>query len=59
MKYKTEMCRNWELTQSCNYGSKCRFAHGFEELQQKININCFYKTRKCVLFHEEGFCNYG
>ena len=53
------MCRNWEIYQSCNYGKKCRFAHGAEELQEKTNINCFYKTRKCVLFYENGFCNYG
>ena len=32
LKYKTEICKNWEQTFSCKYGSKCKFAHGKEEL---------------------------
>lgn len=27
-KYKTEMCKNFQATGTCNYGKKCRFAHG-------------------------------
>lgn len=31
-KYKTEMCKNWVETGKCNYGEKCKFAHGKNEL---------------------------
>lgn len=31
-KFKTEMCKNWSETGRCNYGNKCRFAHGKDEL---------------------------
>jgi hypothetical protein len=27
-KYKTEMCKNWELTGGCVFGDSCSFAHG-------------------------------
>lgn len=30
-KFKTEMCRNWEMSK-CKYGSECTFAHGEHEL---------------------------
>lgn len=26
-KYKTEVCRNYEETGTCPYGSRCRFVH--------------------------------
>ena len=31
--YKTRMCKNWEQTGDCMYGSRCNFAHGEEELR--------------------------
>lgn len=31
-KYKTELCKNFVSTGKCNYGKKCRFAHGKDEL---------------------------
>ena len=31
-KYKTEMCKNWELTGLCAFQESCSFAHGPEEL---------------------------
>ena len=34
-KYKTEMCKNWIDLGYCNYGKKCRFAHGEDELSKK------------------------
>lgn len=57
-KYKTELCQKYENTGKCPYGSKCRFAHGKEELiikQQNIN----YKKKPCKSFWERGYCNYG
>ena len=38
-KYKTEICRNWTETQSCHYGNKCNFAHGYHELMDKPVLN--------------------
>jgi hypothetical protein len=32
VKYKTELCRNFELTGRCKYGPKCSYAHGRDEL---------------------------
>ncbi|KAK9111144.1 hypothetical protein Scep_018663 [Stephania cephalantha] len=31
--FKTEICRTWENSGSCHYGSKCQFAHGKEDLR--------------------------
>ncbi|KAM7470436.1 hypothetical protein LguiA_008619 [Lonicera macranthoides] len=31
--YRTDICRSWEDSGRCRYGSKCQFAHGKEELR--------------------------
>lgn len=33
-KYKRKICHSWTETGSCLYGTRCRFAHGVEELRQ-------------------------
>lgn len=33
MKYKTMMCKHYKSDQGCQYGEKCQFAHGQEELR--------------------------
>jgi putative component of toxin-antitoxin plasmid stabilization module len=58
VKYKTEICRNWELG-TCEFGDNCAFAHGIEELRNKVNMGLKYKTKKCKQFHEQGVCQYG
>jgi hypothetical protein len=58
VKYKTEICRNWELG-SCEFAESCAFAHGYEELRNKTNMGSNYKTKKCKQFHEQGYCIYG
>lgn len=58
VKYKTEICRNWELG-TCEFGESCAFAHGYEELRNKSNMGSNYKTKKCKQFHELGYCIYG
>ena len=58
IKYKTEICRNWELGE-CEFGESCAFAHGYEELRNKSNMGNNYKTKKCKQFHELGYCIYG
>ena len=58
-KYKTELCKTFSEKGSCPYGSKCRFAHGKEELFQK-KINCkLYKQKECNSFFTNFYCNYG
>ena len=57
-KYKTELCKKFEETGKCPYGSKCRFAHGKEELNIRHRDNN-YKQKDCKSFNELGFCPYG
>jgi len=33
LRFKTRMCKNWELTAKCPYGPRCLFAHGKKELR--------------------------
>lgn len=56
--YKTELCRQWEETRSCKYGSKCQFAHGLMELRESLK-HPKYKTMECRSFHTTGSCSYG
>ncbi|KAL2920388.1 hypothetical protein HK105_200461 [Polyrhizophydium stewartii] len=56
--YKTELCRTWEETGSCKYGSKCQFAHSAAELRV-VERHPKYKTEMCKTFWEKGTCPYG
>jgi len=58
-KYKTEMCKNWELRGSCKFGDKCCFAHGRKELKAKVLTHIKYKTKPCKQYHQTGNCPYG
>lgn len=63
--HKTIPCRAWKDTGRCNYGSKCKFAHGEEDLRKvpeepaKVYNNPRYRTELCVKFHYLGSCPYG
>jgi len=59
IKYKTEVCSNWENTGECEFGESCAFAHGAHELRAKMHVSMKYKTKKCRQFHTYGFCQYG
>jgi len=59
VKYKTEICKNWELTGQCEFKSSCSFAHGAHELKKKTDIHKNYKTKQCKRFYKDGFCPYG
>lgn len=59
LKYKTELCRNFELTGRCKFGPKCSYAHGKDQLVTKKHINLHYKSKKCNKYFENGFCEYG
>lgn len=56
--YKTEICRSFEETQFCRYGSKCQFAHNKSELRV-IDRHPRYKTEICKTYWVEGTCPYG
>ena len=57
-KWKTEICRYWEIYGECKYGDSCAFAHGDSELKKrKMTFN--YKTKPCKQFFELGYCSYG
>jgi hypothetical protein len=58
-KFKTEMCKNFQLKGTCRYGDKCSFAHGFHELKTKTHLSTHYKTKMCKQYHFYGFCYYG
>ena len=57
-KWKTEICRYWEMYGQCKFGDNCAFAHGDSELKKrKMTFN--YKTKPCKQFFELGYCTYG
>ena len=57
-KWKTEICRYWEMYGECKFGDSCAFAHGDSELKKrKMTFN--YKTKPCKQFFELGYCSYG
>jgi len=58
-KFKTEMCKNWELKGTCKFGDKCCFAHGRHELKAKALTHIKYKTKPCKQYHQTGYCPYG
>ena len=59
-KYKTEICRNWEIEGFCKFGEECTFAHGDQELNKKTTMPPNYKTKVCKQFTESPYyCPYG
>ena len=59
IKYKTELCKFYELTGKCKYGDNCAYAHGKENLRSKVTNTTAYRTKKCIQFFENGYCPYG
>lgn len=63
--HKTVPCQAWKDTGRCNYGKRCKFAHGPEELRPimktpvKIFNNPRYRTALCIKYTTFGFCPYG
>ena len=47
IKYKTELCKFYELTGQCKYGDNCAYAHGKENLRAKVTNTTAYRTKKC------------
>ena len=59
VKYKTELCKYYEINGKCKYGDNCAYAHGKENLRSKVTHSTYYRTKKCVQFFTYGFCPYG
>ena len=59
IKYKTELCKYYEINGYCKYGDKCAYAHGKDNLRSKVTNTTAYRTRKCSQFFEQGYCPYG
>ena len=59
IKYKTELCKYYEINGNCKYGNNCAYAHGIENLRIKVTNTTSYKTKKCIQFFNNGFCPYG
>ena len=59
IKYKTELCKFYEMTGKCKYGDNCAYAHGKENLRSKVTNTTAYRTKKCIQFFENGYCPYG
>jgi len=59
VKYKTELCKYYEINGFCKYGDSCAYAHGKENLRSKVTNTTAYRTKKCVQFFENGYCPYG
>ena len=59
IKYKTELCKFYQINGHCKYGENCAYAHGIENLRSKVTNSTAYRTRKCIQFFEKGSCPYG
>lgn len=58
-KFRTELCKNWELYGKCKYGDECSFAHGKRHMMVKTDVSVLYKTKLCKKFSQNGYCPYG
>ncbi|KAF5402889.1 hypothetical protein PHET_03561 [Paragonimus heterotremus] len=53
--YKTELCHDFRMHQSCPRGPACQYAHGERELRDPRN-HPLYKTTICQNYHLTGSC---
>lgn len=59
LKFRTELCKFYEINGLCKFGDGCMFAHGKENLRVKVLKKSGYKKRPCINFFEHGICMYG
>lgn len=57
-KYKSELCKNFIMKGKCDYGTKCRFAHGIEDLCHN-NKKVIKSHAECQSFNILSFCPKG
>ena len=58
LKFKTELCKKYSTIGYCNYGEKCKFAHGVHELV-RLPTSEHFRKKKCSKFWANGVCPYG
>jgi len=58
-KFRTEMCKNFQLYGTCKYGDECSFAHGRTHMMIKNDVSNLYKTKLCKKYSTNGYCPYG
>ena len=58
-KYRTELCKYYEINGKCKFGENCIFAHGKNNLRENLLKKSGYKKKPCVNFFDKGFCMYG
>jgi len=58
-KFRTEICKNFEVYGKCKYGDECSFAHGKTYIMEKTDTPVLYKTKLCKKFSANGYCPYG
>jgi hypothetical protein len=58
-KFKTELCKNWEMFGKCKFENNCSFAHGNHELNKKNHVPSMFKSRICTSYHFNRHCKYG
>ena len=59
LKFRTELCKMYEINGTCKFGKNCNFAHGKENIRENIFKKSGYKKRICKNFFQKGFCMYG
>jgi len=58
-RYKTELCRAFDEIGTCEYGDRCLYAHGLDELKHLPNRHPKFKTERCSAFNDLGYCVFG
>lgn len=58
-KLKVELCRNFLENKLCPYRSRCKFAHGLEELLLNEDLSQNFRTKKCKIFFDKKCCRFG
>ena len=59
LKFRTELCKMYEINGTCKFGKNCNFAHGKENIRENLFKKSGYKKRICKNFFQKGFCMYG
>jgi hypothetical protein len=55
--HKTKLCENYIRKGYCEYGDKCHFAHGENDI--KLIDNNYVKTKLCKYYEKYGKCPHG
>ena len=62
LRYKTQICANFQRDGACRYGRRCQFAHGAHELRERSQLLAPIvpeDQKICQPFAATGFCRFG